>query len=43
MNSNDFLDDNNTKEHYKLFTREEYDKIYADCLKFIKDKLAKIS
>lgn len=43
MNSNDFLEYNNKKENYKLFTREEYDKIYADCLKFIKDKLAKIS
>lgn len=43
MNSNDFLEYNNKKENYKLFTREEYDKLYADCLKFIKDKLAKIS
>lgn len=43
MNSNDFLEYNNREENYKLFTREEYDKLYADCLKFIKDKLAKIS
>ena len=43
MNSNDFLEYNNKKENYKLFTREEYDKLYSDCLKFIKDKLAKIS
>lgn len=43
MNSNDFLEYNKREENYKLFTREDYDKLYADCLKFIKDKLAKIS
>ncbi len=43
MNSNDFLEYNNREENYKLFTREEYDKLYSDCLDFIKDKLAKIS
>lgn len=43
MNSNDFYEYNNREENYCLFTREVYDKLYSDCLDFIKDKLTKIS
>lgn len=43
MNSDNFLEYNNKEENYKLFNREVYNKIYSDCLEFIKDKLTEIS
>ena len=43
MNSNDFIEYNNKEENYKLFTREIYEKLYDDCLEFIRNKLAKNS